>query len=108
MWRLPISKDLTIEQTIELMAENNSQARSILLHCANYDPRLLLSLNDMNIRGAQILWAFAGYCEKKPAKFKGCVRLRNKEMVDYVNRCAAALKLINYPQKAVTRGGAPR
>lgn len=104
MWRITISKDMTIEKTVELMSENNSLARSILLYSAMVDPRLILSLDDMNMRGPQIVWAFS-YCEKKPAKFIGCVRLRNKEMVEYVNKCAEAMR---YPVQAVPRGGAPR
>lgn len=111
MWRLQITKEMSIEQTVELMAEKNSQARSILYHLATKaDPRLLLSLDDMNMRGVQIVYAFAGFCKANTAKFKTCVRLRNKEMVDYVNKCTELMNAqgIGYHQKAVARGGAPR
>lgn len=108
MWRLPISKDMSIEQTIELMAENNSLARSILYKCATEDPRLLLCLDDMNLRGVQVVYAFDSFCQRKPVKFKACVRTRSKEMVDCVNKLIEPMNIVGYNQRAVTRGGAPR
>lgn len=59
---------------------------------------MLLHLDDMSMRGAQIWVAFAGYSEGFFPKFKECVMTRNPEMIQYVN--------LKVPQfKAVVKDG---
>lgn len=80
---------------IEIMAENNEDARVILITlsslCLNSernDPticrELMLQLDDMNIRGAQLATAYT-FCHSNILCLVNSIRSRDKEMVQFIN-----------------------
>ena len=99
--REPITRSMSFEKTIELMAENNKHAKKLFEKLVVIDPLLLLHLDDMNIRGTQAFVAFFGFCNGNMSHFKIAVKSRDRQMVDYVNRRCPMVK-------AVVKGGAAK
>lgn len=101
MKRIPLTRGMSLERTVEVMAEGHSPTKKLLLLCVTVDHMLLLHLDDMNLRGLMAWAAFYGYCEGVFDKFKVCVVTRDSEMVNYIN-------LGPWAERAHVRGGAPR
>jgi hypothetical protein len=76
---------MSIRSVAVLMSEGNKNLYNLLILCAEIDPNILLTLDTMNMRGAQVWAAFSGYCGQFFPHFKECVMKREKEMIDYVN-----------------------
>ncbi len=68
------------------MAEGDKTVYKILVMCIQVDPNIVLTLDTMNMRGAQIFAAFIGFCEGWFPMFKTCVMRRDEEMVAWVNQ----------------------
>ena len=99
--RIPLHLDLDLSQTIHLMSEQVLGTYELLLRLVKTDPMLLLTLDDMNMRGRQIWMAFNGYCGRDFEKFVLCTSSRKQEMVEFVNQMFPA-------SRAVRHGGAPK
>ena len=71
------------------MSEGNPGALSVLVKLmATDDPldiMLVLHLDDMNIRGAQIWIGYKDHCGEDIEKFKEAIRNRDLEMVNTIN-----------------------
>ena len=90
--RLSIQRDMSKDAICVLMSEGNKTVYNILVMCAQVDPQLLLLLDSMNIRGAQVFAGFLGYCEGFFPRFKTCVESRDQQMIDYINQKVPQLK----------------
>ncbi len=101
MSRIPLTKSMDMEITINIMAEGHQPTKKLLKICVDVDPILLLHCDDMNLRGLQIWAAYYGWCDGIFDRFRVAVTTRDPAMVGYVNQG-------NWPHRAVTRGGAPR
>lgn len=101
MKRIPITADMDPWQTAKIMAEGNRGAGNVLDMIVDYDPFLLLDLDDMNMRGVQVWHAYLGYCQGNFPRFCFSVKSRSDQMVAWVNLAVPHIK-------AVVRGGAPR
>lgn len=92
-WTTPTSRiQLTVTRNvlivIERMSLNSGEAMDILLDVMGMYPDDLAStithLDDMNIRGPQICFAF-DYCDGDPAKLVRAAKARDKRMVKFIN-----------------------
>lgn len=96
--RLSIRREMPIDAICLLMSEGNRSVFNLLKVVAQVDPNLVLVLDDMNMRGAQIFAGCIGYCESWMPRFLSCIRARDPDMIAYVNQ--------KVPQfKAVTKDG---
>jgi hypothetical protein len=104
MARSPIEVNDTNAALIGKMAEGNTAGLTVVLDIMKRgDIRPLLSLDDMNMRGDQIWYAYRYHCGQDMDLFLEKVRARDPEMVDAVNgRPDVGI------EKAVTRGGSRR
>lgn len=84
--RLSLTKDMSFLAACALMSEGNKELYSLLQLCCQVDKQLILILDSMNMRGAQIWIAFAGYSNAFFPHFKECVTNRDEEMIAYVNQ----------------------
>lgn len=84
--RMPILREMPLEAIVQLMAEGNRSVYNLLKICAQTDPNILLILDDMGMRGAQIFAASIGFCEGWVPKFISCVRARDPDMINFVNQ----------------------
>jgi hypothetical protein len=84
------------------VAEGNLDASTILAHLVSMYPTegiyTLLTLNDMNMRGPQIVVAYKDFCKEDLAKFKEVIDNRSQEVVDVVN------SIMGHYATAVTHG----
>jgi len=92
---------MDLDQTCQLMAENIPHVLKLLRMAAGIDHMMLLSIDDMNMRGSQIWTAYYLFCEGWFQKFRVMVAQRNLDMVNFVNSHHPAMR-------AVQRGGAPK
>lgn len=83
--RFKISRDMSGYAVSLLMSEGNKNCYDLLCFCWQTDPNIVLHLDSMNMRGAQVWAAFTGYCNRFFPEFKECVLSRKPEMIDYVN-----------------------
>jgi len=67
---------------------------------------ILLSLDDMNMRGSQIWVGYKGHCGEDIEKFVQCINDRDSNMVEVVNKeCYhPEIEYDGYDEKAVTNG----
>lgn len=86
MRRLPIQREMSGEAICVLLAEGNPTVLKLLRMAWKVDPNILLNLDLLNLRGAQVFYAFIGFCNGWFPKFKECVLTKNQEMIDYVNQ----------------------
>ncbi len=83
--RLKINRDMTKRAICTLCSEGNRATYDLLITCMEVDPNLVLTLDDMNCRGAQVWAAFTGYCGSFFPRFKECVVSRDQNMIDFIN-----------------------
>ena len=98
--RHPINREMSLDETCVLLAEGNPKVLKFLKMVAMTNHRLLLDLDDMNMRGMQIL-AILHFCDGLFPKFNAMVTTRDDGMIAWVNEQLPHLR-------AVKRGGAPR
>ena len=94
----------TLRDVVIDMSEGNPGALQVLMDLLS-DPTgfvLLMTLDDMNIRGTQVWIAFKDYAKEDMAVFIEAIRTRKQEMVDVVNLEG---ERGNHNQIAVTSGG---
>lgn len=84
--RLKINRDMTKRAICVLVSEGNKATYDLLLTCMSVDPNIVLTLDTMNCRGAQVWCAFSGYCGGFFPKFKECVMNRDQQLIDFVNQ----------------------
>lgn len=79
--------ELTMSTTdlLLLMSEGNPGAITVLMQLVVQDPLLMLTLNDMNIRGSQIWVGYKDVCGEDLELFKQKVLDRDSAMVDAIN-----------------------
>lgn len=83
----------TLKEVIIKMSEGNPGALSVLgLLLEKYKEdlavslyRLLMNLDDMNIRGSQIWVGYKDHCKQDLDVFIACVKTRDREMVSVIN-----------------------
>ena len=74
------------------MSEGNPGAATVLMRMFNEDAYgilNILSLDDMNIRGTQIWYAYKDYCGEDMSLFVQSVESRDIEMIKAINICVA-------------------
>jgi hypothetical protein len=102
--RQPINWDDSLREVLLKMAEDNTSALKVMTRMLNrlHYPglSLLFLLDDMNIRGTQIFVGYKYHCQGDLDRFIDCIRSRDPEMVDAINREGSKGK---YPHKAVTQ-----
>ncbi len=98
--RMPLHPDMSWNAACVLMAEGNKSMLALLQLCAQTDRQIILYLDSMNMRGAQIWAAYAGFCGLFFPNFKECVLTRNPDMIAYVNK--------HIPQHTAVKNGAQR
>lgn len=84
--RLSITREMPIRAICVLMSEGNKSLYNLLIVASEVDPNILLTLDTMNMRGAQVWVAFAGFSNKFFPHFKSCVMSRDPQMIAYVNK----------------------
>ncbi len=84
--RMSIHREMTGEAICVLMAEGDRTVYKILVMCWQVDPNIILTLDSMNMRGAQIFAAYIGFCEGWFPMLKTCVMKRDEEMIAWVNQ----------------------
>ena len=89
--REPIKLSTKIADMIAIMSEGNPGRLRILLELR--DPISILGLDDMNIRGWQIWIGYKDYCGSDLEKFRECIRNRDSEMVNTINKSAIRMNL---------------
>jgi len=94
--RATIKREMTLAAICTLMSEGNKNVYNMLVVCAQANPQILLNLDSMNMRGAQIYCAFFGYCAGWMPTFISCTLGQSLEMIDYVNQ--------RVPQMTARRG----
>lgn len=86
------------------MAEGNPGAVTVLSQLIKQDDGmgflLVLSLDDMNIRGTQVWVGYKDYCNSDLSTFMNAIRNRDPEMVATINR-----EVGDTCPPAVTHGG---
>ncbi len=92
--RMPIVRDMPKESLSLLMSEGNKSVYNLMMVCAEIDINLILNLDCMGMRGAQIFYAFAGHCGAYFPQFRSCVNSRDQEMIDYVNKKVPHLRAV--------------
>lgn len=96
-----------IDRIIIIMSEEEKRAKVILQELiTTVDDtwqciKALNILDDMNIRGIQIVYAYEGYCKSNMEDFMKNIRSRSQNMIGYINS-----KLPDYPKEyqAVAEG----
>ncbi len=83
--RFSINRDMSGAAICVLMSEGNRSCYNLLTICWEMNPNIVLTLDSMNCRGAQIWAGFAGYSNLNFPMFKECVMKRTPEMIDYIN-----------------------
>lgn len=116
--RSSFGNNVSNQKMIEIMSENNCDAHavlealaSLLLNSGRSDPticrELMLKLDDMNIRGAQLATASA-FFNNDISQLVNAIRARDKTLVDFINANVND-RVDGYRfERAVTRGGSLR
>lgn len=100
----------TIPEIAVQMSEGNPGAITVLgmlLRIGEPDPgwALMLTLDDMNMRGSQIWVAFKDHCGENIEKLAGLIKNRDQDMVNTVNeQCFNPSLGEGYSELAVTSG----
>ena len=94
--RLTIDLWASPTERIEIMSENNSDARDILIKLYKSDPSKgysrLLIIDDMNIRGEQIKYGFNNICEQNLDYFITKSESRDSLLIEELNKSARSGK----------------
>lgn len=93
--RKPIGLDTTLMDTLVIMSEGNPGALRVIMDlCKSVkDFFLILGLDDMNIRGWQIWVGYKDFCKSDMNKFIECIKNRDSDMVNTINREATMMKV---------------
>lgn len=83
--RKKIQLDMNGEELLMLMAEGNPGAISVLMKIMVQDLLLLLTMDDMNIRGPQVWVGYKDHCGQDLERFMECIRNRDMDMVSTIN-----------------------
>ncbi len=77
----------TFLHAITKMAEGNPGAATVLAEILRkeHDLATILHLDDLQIRGWKIWYAFKDYCHQDLDKFISLVNERNKDMMEFIN-----------------------
>lgn len=69
------------------MAKGNPGAATVLVEILKkeHGTITILHLDDLQIRGWKIWYAFKDYCHQDLDKFISCVNEKNKDMVEFIN-----------------------
>lgn len=84
--RKDIDFNQDIREVIAQMSEGNPGALNVLSQLAFTDPSLIATLDDMNIRGPQIWLGYKDHCGQKLERFTRCIRERDQQMLDTINK----------------------
>ena len=84
--RLPLQRSMSGSAVCLLMSEGNKTVYDLLTMLWQADPNLVLKLDMMDCRGAQIWAAFYGYCGQWAPQFIECIKNRDDQMIAYVNK----------------------
>lgn len=109
--RKSISLNMTLQDLFVLMAEGNPGALSVLIELGKNDESplgvtsLILSLDDMNIRGWQIWVGYKDHCKEDIKAFTESIKSRSQAMVAAINHEQQRAK---DPHMAVVGGGSFR
>lgn len=102
--REKITSDDNILSIISKMSEQNPGAITSLSSLIKDDPKsgfmLILSLDDMNIRGSQVWTVYKDYCNEDIEKFKEVIHNRDNDMIEFINEQSASIN----GEKAVAGG----
>ena len=85
---------MSIRAVATLMSEGNKNCYNLLILAAEVDPNILLTLDSMNMRGAQAWAAFAGYCNYFFPHYRECIMKRDPDMISYVNQKVPQLQAV--------------
>jgi len=95
------------DEVIGIMAEGDVEAEEILRDVASENISYIMILDDMNIRGEQVLFAFL-HCNQDFETLKDCLLSRDQMMIfrmnEYFNRKGSAQIAIKYGAP-LRRGG---
>ena len=94
-----------IQEIIVTMAEGNPGAARVLSQIAYTDPTLLVTLDDMNVRGVQVWIGYKDYCHEKLERFIRAIRERNNRMLATINQECNRLPSSDFRPKAVKAVG---
>ena len=107
--RKPLDGQMSVMDTIVLMAEGNIGAVNVLTQILEKDDPLaiftILDLDDMGMRGPQIWVGYKDHCGQDIDRFIQAITSRDPAMVETVNRICPAP---DYPQAGVNRFERPR
>ena len=96
--RKNIDWDKGIEIVARQMGDDDPHATQMVMTMAQANGmEVLKTMDDMNIRGHQVLAAITRYCENNLHLFIEKVKVRDPGLVDWLNT-------INHPEWAVTEG----
>jgi len=88
--RQKIGLETNQKELAAMMSEGNPGALSVICQIMKDGPMefmmTILDLDDMNIRGSQIWLGYKDHCEEDIEKFIECVKGRDKDMVETINR----------------------
>lgn len=87
--RAPIKEELPVEEVIALMAEGESEAVFVITEILTKNqqgPQILLDMDDMNIRGKQIVVGVRDICHGKIKLFCRLVYHRSPWLVNELNK----------------------
>lgn len=106
--RKKIDTTATMLDAIVQMSEGNPGAMTVLMDVAKLPPTealgILLTLDDMNMRGPQIWVAYKDHSGENFEQFAGYVQARDAEMIETVNtECFHPAQ--GQPELAVQSGG---
>lgn len=94
----------TVKDVLVKMAEGNPGAITVMMGMMEKNKdglAYILHLDDMNIRGTQIWIGYKDYCGQDMDKFIGCIKNRDKGMVDCINNVG---RMGNHKDIAVQSG----
>lgn len=103
--REKITGNMAVKDIVIMMCEGNPGALDVILRIVNsadLGVMVLLSLDDMNIRGPQIWVGYKDHCGEDIEKFIEKVQARDVEMVATINREMSHDG--EYPWRAVKSG----
>ena len=103
--RLEINADDSLHEIIIKASEDNPSAVMVLmkmLRKLSYGAfSIILQMDDMNIRGAQIFVGYKFHCRSDLDLFIGCIENRDRKMLEAINNEGRKGR---YPHKAVAGG----
>lgn len=90
--REPVDFNGPLMGIVMAMSEGIPGAVHVLMSLIATDPVLLVTLDDMNIRGSQVWLGYKDHCGEKMERFTRCIRQRDTRMLHTINREMARCK----------------